>query len=64
MHHTVIWLYMYVIECKHLALSTMNFDGINIPRNLVPHNYLQLALAAQRGKQRQVKELLEKVVKE
>ncbi|EDW15905.1 O-phosphoseryl-tRNA(Sec) selenium transferase [Drosophila mojavensis] len=38
----------------------MNFDGITVPRTLVPHNYLQLALAAQRGRQRQVKELLEK----
>ncbi|XP_064554201.1 O-phosphoseryl-tRNA(Sec) selenium transferase [Drosophila montana] len=38
----------------------MSFNGINIPQKLVPHNYLQLGLAAQRGRQRQLKELLEK----
>lgn len=42
----------------------MNFNGINIPQKLVPHNYLQLGLAAQRGRQRQLKELLEKVAEE
>ncbi|XP_030562136.1 uncharacterized protein LOC115763641 isoform X3 [Drosophila novamexicana] len=45
---------------KHWARYTMNFNGINIPQKLVPHNYLQLGLAAQRGRQRQLKELLEK----
>ncbi|EDV94822.1 O-phosphoseryl-tRNA(Sec) selenium transferase [Drosophila grimshawi] len=38
----------------------MNFEGINIPQKLVPNNYLQLGLEAQRVKQRHVKELLEK----
>ncbi|XP_037729886.1 O-phosphoseryl-tRNA(Sec) selenium transferase [Drosophila subpulchrella] len=38
----------------------MNFDHINIPGKLVPANYLQLGLAAQRSKQRSFKELLEK----
>lgn len=39
----------------------MSCDDINIPQKLVPKNYLQLALAAQRSKQRNFKELLEKV---
>ncbi|KAH8385100.1 hypothetical protein KR200_004289 [Drosophila serrata] len=38
----------------------MNFDDINIPAKLVPDNYLQLGLSAQRAKQRSFKELLEK----
>ncbi|XP_016953715.3 O-phosphoseryl-tRNA(Sec) selenium transferase isoform X2 [Drosophila biarmipes] len=38
----------------------MNLDQINIPRKLVPDNYLQLGLAAQRSKQRTFKELIEK----
>ncbi|XP_034489300.1 O-phosphoseryl-tRNA(Sec) selenium transferase [Drosophila innubila] len=38
----------------------MSFDGINIPQKLVPGNYLQLGLAAQRQTQRNFKELLEK----
>ncbi|XP_039494339.1 O-phosphoseryl-tRNA(Sec) selenium transferase isoform X1 [Drosophila santomea] len=38
----------------------MNFDHVNIPGKLVPDNYLQLGLAAQRSKQRSFKELLEK----
>ncbi|KAH8288928.1 hypothetical protein KR054_012447 [Drosophila jambulina] len=38
----------------------MNFDDINIPGKLVPDNYLQLGLSAQRAKQRSFKELLEK----
>jgi len=41
----------------------MNFDHINVPGKLVPDNYLQLGLAAQRSKQRSFKELLEKVNK-
>uniref|UniRef100_A0A6P4EI77 O-phosphoseryl-tRNA(Sec) selenium transferase n=1 Tax=Drosophila rhopaloa TaxID=1041015 RepID=A0A6P4EI77_DRORH len=38
----------------------MNFDQVNIPGKLLPANYLQLGLAAQRSKQRSFKELLEK----
>ncbi|KAH8382562.1 hypothetical protein KR009_004130 [Drosophila setifemur] len=38
----------------------MNFDDINIPKKLVPDNYLQLGISAQRVKQRSFKELLEK----
>ncbi|EDV47913.2 O-phosphoseryl-tRNA(Sec) selenium transferase [Drosophila erecta] len=38
----------------------MNFDHVYIPGKLVPDNYLQLGLAAQRSKQRSFKELLEK----
>ncbi|XP_017044116.1 O-phosphoseryl-tRNA(Sec) selenium transferase [Drosophila ficusphila] len=38
----------------------MNFDHVNIPKKLVPDNYLQLGLAAQHSKQRNFKELLEK----
>ncbi|KAH8307647.1 hypothetical protein KR044_006845 [Drosophila immigrans] len=38
----------------------MNFDGISIPKKLLPGNYLQLGLAAQRQRQRSFKELLEK----
>nr|NP_001262290.1 Sec synthetase, isoform E [Drosophila melanogaster]AGB95673.1 Sec synthetase, isoform E [Drosophila melanogaster] len=38
----------------------MNFEQVNIPEKLVPDNYLQLGLAAQRSKQRSFKELLEK----
>ncbi|XP_017008292.2 O-phosphoseryl-tRNA(Sec) selenium transferase [Drosophila takahashii] len=38
----------------------MNFDSVNIPAKLVPDNYLQLGLAAQRSKHRSFKELLEK----
>ncbi|XP_052837053.1 O-phosphoseryl-tRNA(Sec) selenium transferase isoform X3 [Drosophila gunungcola] len=38
----------------------MNFDQVNVPRKLVPANYLQLGLEAQRSKQRSFKELVEK----
>ncbi|XP_017082278.1 O-phosphoseryl-tRNA(Sec) selenium transferase [Drosophila eugracilis] len=38
----------------------MNFDHINIPAKLVPENYFKLGVAAQRGKQRSFKALLEK----
>ncbi|XP_017114695.1 O-phosphoseryl-tRNA(Sec) selenium transferase isoform X1 [Drosophila elegans] len=38
----------------------MNFDQVNVPGKLVPANYLQLGLAAQRSKQRSFKELVEK----
>ncbi|KAH8294646.1 hypothetical protein KR018_000856 [Drosophila ironensis] len=41
----------------------MNFNDIQIPNKLVPDNYLQLGIAAQRAKQRSFKELLEKVNK-
>jgi len=46
-----------------LSKSQMNFEHVNIPEKLVPDNYLQLGLAAQRSKQRSFKELLEKVIK-
>lgn len=39
----------------------MNFGDIIIPGKLVPDNYLQLGLSAQRAKQRSFKELMEKV---
>ncbi|XP_017143244.1 O-phosphoseryl-tRNA(Sec) selenium transferase [Drosophila miranda] len=38
----------------------MSFDNINVPQKLVPDNYWQLGLAAQRPKKRGFKELLEK----
>ncbi|KMZ01668.1 O-phosphoseryl-tRNA(Sec) selenium transferase [Drosophila simulans] len=43
-----------------MTQSQMNFNNVNIPEKLVPDNYLQLGLAAQRSKQRSFKELLEK----
>jgi len=46
----------------YFARCEMSFDGINIPQKLVPGNYLQLGLAAQRQTQRNFKELLEKVI--
>lgn len=47
----------------YMTQSQMNFNNVNIPEKLVPDNYLQLGLAAQRSKQRSFKELLEKVNK-
>ena len=39
----------------------MNFNSIKISEKLVPSNYLKLAEDAQKTKEKDVKELLEKV---
>lgn len=40
----------------------MNLNNLKLHHKLVPENYLKLALEAQRCKEIQMKELLEKVI--